>query len=314
MSINLLTRERATKPTPVLFEGPLPLEHIIREGRMIVDPALAERILSEANYSGQRPIRDHHVADLASQIERGLFGAATQIYFILFEDRLHLVNGQHRLRAVVAAGRPVEFQLAIETAETAEALSTAYFRHDRLARHRSTSEVLTAVGIGDRYGISAGLTKSVFMATPLLARRFARPNYQSDPLVRDDAARLAVAQPWWETAATYEAMIGSTTRSIKKRLLNPQVVAVALVTLKHNPERAAKFWGGIANNDGLRKGDPRHTFLANDRDTRGANPTMAAIAATAWNAWFEGRTLGSIRVYDGSPIRIMGTPYVGRRV
>ena len=297
---------------PLKNKEPPPLAELLSEGRVRINGALADRILAEANYAGQRPIRDHHVDDLAGQMQRGLFGAATQLYFIRHGGRLHLVNGQHRLAAVIKADRDIEFQVAIEEVEAEDQLAAAYFRHDRLARHRSTAEVLNAVGVGDRYNLTAGMTKAVFMATPLLARRFERPNYQRDPLIRDDSARLAVAQPWWSIAAQYEKLIAGAPKTVKKRLLNPQIVAVALVTIKHQPEKAAGFWRGIADNDGLRKGDPRHTFLANDRSAHGINPVLAAVAATAWNAWFEGRKIGSIRVFEYSPIRISGTPYSGR--
>jgi hypothetical protein len=297
---------------PLRNKEPPPTPELISEGRLRVNAALAQRILTEANYIGQRPIRDHHVDDLAGQMQRGLFGAATQLYFIRQGGRFHLVNGQHRLAALIRADREIEFQIAVEDVQTVEELAAAYFRHDRLARHRSTSEVLNAVGIGERFGLSAGMAKAVFNATPLLARRFERPNYQRDPLIRDDAARLAVAQPWWPIAADYERLISDATRTGKKKLLNPQVAAVAIVTLKHQPERAAPFWKGIADNDGLRKGDPRHTFIINDRVVTSINPVLAAITSVAWNAWFEGRNINSIRVFEYSPITIKGTPYTGR--
>lgn len=300
-------------PPPLDFEAARPIEHIVREGRLTVGPALAERILAEANYVGQRPIRQFHVEDLASHMRRGAWSAATQLYFGRLGERLHLVNGQHRVRAVVVADADIVFQIAIEDVDSIQALAALFYRHDRLSRGRSTSEVLTAVGVGERYDLSAGMCKSVFNAMPLIVRRFERPNYQTDAFVRDDDARLAAAQPWWPTAVAYEGLIKGASRVIKKRLINSQITAVALATIKHQPTRATEFWQGIAENDGLRKGDPRKTFIEDAHDSVGSSVILATVASIAWNAFFEARNINSVRVIDGSPVRINGTPFGARK-
>lgn len=296
-----LKAERVAAPPPPLS---------FAEGNMVVTPELAERIVTEANYERQRPVRQFHVDDLAQHMRRGTFTAKTQIFFGFTPDgRLHLVNGQHRLRAVMSSGVPIEFQVAIVPVATDEELAALYYRHDRLARQRSVPEVLTAVDVCGRFGINATTARMVFLAVPLLASGFQRPNYQTDPLIRDDGARLAFAEQWWPLAANYQELVADAPGAAKKKLLNPQVTAVGLVTLRHQRSRAEDFWRGIAENDGLKKGDPRRTFLLDEHNLSGSQPVAASVAAGAWNAFYEKRSIGFIRIYDGAPVRILGTPY-----
>ena len=276
---------------------------------MKIDADLAKRIIDEAMFGRQRPVRQFHVDDLANQMRRGHFGAGTQLFFGRLGDRLYCVNGQHRLHAVMAASTEIEFQIAIEPATNEGELADLYIRHDRLARGRTTSEVLNSVGITDRFKVSARMAKSVFQAVPLLSSRFERLNYQTDSLIRDDDRRLGLGEQWWPYAVTYETLIKKAGKALRRRLYNPQVVAVAMATLRHQDATAAAFWAGVAANDGLRKGDPRHAFVNDEHQSHGTEPVFAAVAACAWNAFFAEKKITFCRVFDGAPIRISGTPY-----
>ena len=96
----------------------LPLHTVLREGRKVIGPALAERILSEAHYDGQRKTYDHHVTLLADMMRRGKWSTGSQIAFARLGDALFLVNGRHRMRAVSASLRDIEFQVLIVDVQT----------------------------------------------------------------------------------------------------------------------------------------------------------------------------------------------------
>jgi hypothetical protein len=84
----------------------------------------------------------------------------------------------------------------------------------------------------------------------------------------------------------------------KRGLLTPSVVAVALLTLRDQPAKAKEFWDGVAMDDGLRRGDPRHTLVKTlrDRPLRGSHSEGGRIASTAWNAYYSNRELTFIRI------------------
>ncbi len=84
----------------------------------------------------------------------------------------------------------------------------------------------------------------------------------------------------------------------------------------NNSEKAFAFWNGIALNDGLRRGDPRHTFLldlGNRSALGGQNVHGVIVPCAAWNAWFEGKSINHIKVMSTAYPRLLGTPFDGRR-
>lgn len=294
-----------------------PMIYIIKEGRLVVSPDLAKRILTEADYEKQRHTYPHHVAFLSDAVRRGRWTPGSQIAFGYFGGRLHMVNGRHRMLVVIETGEALEFQVLIVPCETEAQLDALYWRFDRAQRSRTTAEVLNAARVADKHGLSKGMSKSIFEAVPLIANHFVRPDYRQVPVkARSDDWKLEVAREWWKHGVTYQALIDDAEKWLKGRLLNSSVTAVALVTLKYNPEKAQEFWGGVSRNDGLRRRDPRHTLIAdfNARPTNKATPIAAAIvSATAWSAFFEGRTISHLKVYENSVVRIAGTPFDGRR-
>lgn len=63
--------------------------------------------------------------------------------------------------------------------------------------------------------------------------------------------------------------------------------------------------------DGLRKGDPRATYLTwlLENDNARKNPSHLIFAtAKAWNYYVEDKSLKMIKI-GGSPIRVAGTIY-----
>lgn len=306
----------AISAIPLNTKAPQSIEQIVREGRLTVGMELAYRILSEANYERQRPISRSHIQLLAETMRRGNWMPGGQIAFGVLDGRLHLINGQHRLNAVVEAERDCEFQVVLLPVDTPEALHSLYYRFDTEQRARSLPEILTAVGFPDKHGLSKTMARTAFDAALLIALGFQNVRSADNPsLTRSRDVRLEIAAPWGAYAKEYERLIAPAPTIIRQRLLNAQVAAVAFVTLKHQAIAAEHFWGGLAQNDGLRRGDPRHTLLL-DLPTRamaaGRLLVGSLIAANAWNAHFKHITLSQLRVSANQTVRILGTPYDGR--
>lgn len=105
-------------------------------------------------------------------------------------------------------------------------------------------------------------------------------------------------------------MVKKTTGKVRAKLNTAGVMAVALYTLRYQPGKAHHFWHGLAENDGLKKDDPRAALLrdmfersANSGSTR--QTTQAPVLA--WNAYCEGRNLKIIKCIHGAPISLWGT-------
>lgn len=311
--------EKLTSVTPsgavLSLKSPVPPNSEIREGRLVVTAQMARQILAENNYDRQRPVRAPHVAFLADEMRRGNFVPGSQIAFARLGGRLILVNGQHRMTAQVACNGTVEYQVLVQDASNMEDVSRYYYRQDRGQRVRSDAEVLAAVGVAQTYGLSATVARSVFQAVPLISNRFLRPSISEDPTLRNDDLRLEACRPWWEVAEAYQYIIKAAPRLVHKKLTSSQALAVGLVTLKHQPEKARLFWEGISKDDGLRRGDPRKALLIDftNREWGRKSSDGAVVTSLAWNAFFTGRPLSLVKIVNGASVRILGTPYDGRR-
>lgn len=295
----------------------LPLYLTIREGRRIIGPDLAERVLTEAPYEGQRKTEEHHVALLADMMRRGKWTKGSQIAFARVGDRLYLVNGKHRMHSVIASGRDIEFQVLIVDVQTMEEVAALYYHFDVAARARSTSDILRAVGGTEMHGLSKAMAKSLYSAAGLISNRLVWPHYLRDPIkARSVDHRLDAMKPWWALAKQFETITEDADRNLRVRLRRPGTVGVGLLTLKYQPDKAVTFWAGVAQNDGLRKGDPRHALvfdILNRVLASGTSMQGVIVPCAAWNAWFEGKSITHIKVTSTATPRLLGTPFDGRR-
>lgn len=291
---------------------------MMMEGRQSVTPEMARTTVADLRYDGQRPAYHHHVALLSDAMQRGQWTAGTQIAFGRLPDgTMHLVNGQHRLLAVADSGTTQDFQVLIVDVANDDALASLYNHFDVIARNRSLPEVLNATGIAKTLGLTKSMTKATYEAVALLENDLRRPNYQIDPVgARSKDVRFELARQWWAFAIEYERLIEPATSSLKSKLLSQGVVAVGLATLRHQKEKATIFWRGLAENDGLRKGDPRRTLIQAlyDRNlTKGNQEARIILPANAWNNWFQGKNATILKVFAESEPKLLGTPYGKRK-
>jgi hypothetical protein len=125
-----------------------------------------------------------------------------------------------------------------------------------------------------------------------------------------------LAKDYWTTGKIYEGHLSSATSKHKCKMLNVGNTAVALITIRDQPELAEKFWTGVASMEKLEIGDPRMTLAKAIDDGNigccivkdGLTPPHAVAAALAWNAFFSGKTLKAIRS-GSSNFFILGTRF-----
>ena len=290
----------------------------ITEGRQQFTPDLARSTVTDLRYEGQRPAYQHHIALLSDAMRRGDWTPGTQIAFGRLRDgTMHLVNGQHRLLALSDSGTTQDFQVLIVDVVDETALSHLYNHFDVITRKRSLAEVLNATGIGKTLGLSKTMLKATFEAVALLENGLRLPNFHTDPVgARSRDVRFELARQWWDFAIEYEKLIISAAPTLKVKLLSKGVVTVGLATLRYQNEKGMEFWRGLAENDGLRKGDARRTLiqaLYERNFTKGNQEGRIILPANAWNNWFQGRDALILKLYQKAEPRLIGTPYNKRK-
>lgn len=293
-------------------------------GDMVFTPAQASLVTKNCVHPLQAQIRplDHpaakeHIDTLASimKVDAAWLGE-TQIRFGLLDGRLWLMDGNHRVRAQANAGVTIPWNVKVDHYETEQDFRSAFHKFNTNTRGRSQAQILGAAGFASEHGITKQTAAALYNAVPfiVLGFRSARSGRTEDDVRKSRIVdvRMDIAFKHVNAALALDECLKKADGKVKKKILVAGVTAVALVTLgtRTTSIAAKEFWRGLARNDGLKKGDPRHT-LAMYLISEPLNAGASAAAAAAWNAWYEGRTLNVIRIGDAESVRIAGTPFKG---
>lgn len=283
------------------------LAELIVAGAIEIGPDLARRILDEANYERQRKVRADAKARAVQLIRGDDFVNGHQIWFALVDGRLILIDGQHRMSAVYETGVSRVFQAMVIDCATMDEVHHHYCRFDRFGRRRSDAEVVGALDLADQLDVSRQVAMAAWKAAAYIADGFPVKNNTAISALKSDEDRADYIFGFRPLVRQYADALGFADAQLKRGMLTPSVVAVALLTLRDQQAVAKEFWEGVAMDDGLRRDDPRHTLVRTLRERRmnGSHSEGARMAALAWNAYFGGRRLTFIRVVSAE-VRLNG--------
>lgn len=278
-------------------------------------PDRAQQMLTTCRYERQRAVRAHHVTALAEAMQRGVFQLSEiQVYYV--GDRGYLINGQHRLHAIIESGIPQVLNVVRVTVDSEEEVAEAYSSFDRPLT-RSFSDVYSAHGLSDELGVIPSLLTKAGSAVSVIRAGF-QPTISWSARAPD--IRVALLRAWADDARAYFSAITAADSLYAKRLEAAGVCAVGLVTFRYRPDLATQFWTSVAGNDGLRRESPEQAlikFLIETKVGTGgvSSAKLSRAVAAAWNASYDRRDLKILKVFDQTaPILIKGTPYNGKQV
>lgn len=280
---------------------------------LMITPAMARRILGECRYDRQRPVNEDRVLLLAGYMEHGTFRQNTQLVFVALNGRLYLIDGQHRMHAVDLSGMSQPFRIEVEQCTNEREIDALYCRIDQPGGQRSLTQVSRSLGLHDdaEGGLRPANAALLLRTVPMLMIELQRiPPALRPRSTRDIDAKKTVALDWKPMAIAYQECLDLGVSKFCGRFRNAGVMAVALATFRHQPEKAKEFWAGAVMGDGLSANDPRQA-LRNDFLVRGRTShefDLAETSAMAWNAFMAGRELKILKVLGG-PIKLSGTPY-----
>lgn len=258
-----------------------------------------------------------HIAVLADIMKRDGWLEHDKIDFANYRGRLWLTNGNHRAFAQLKSGKTLDWTIVIHDVSTEEELRALFWKFDTNVRSRTANQLLQAVDFATEHKLPRQVAGAVYRAIPIITHGFDLSKKNRDPLLHRVAdRRLAAARAWAKEARLFADCVDGAEVKLKQKLFNAGVAAVALVTLRYQKEKAVPFWQGVAENDGLRKLDPRRALVM-DLIARKMNSGLAhqvcAAPALAWNSWFSNNSRSIIKVGDETKIKILGTPFDGSR-
>lgn len=291
-------------------------------GIVAMPPGIAKRILDEMNFIGQRKLKEARVLKHLARMESGLWRGSYGINIAVLPDgSMILVDGQHRLWAIVRAAAPKPIRIIFHDVQDEHEARRLYAGFDEVESNRTTAEMLDAVGVHEELKLPRAFTIKLYSALPIL-RNDLEPlsgsEIEAGTYIRlfGVDSRLADIADWCNEAEKYMAVVNKTTGRVRQKLQGAGCMAVALYTFRHQPAKAHEFWHGLANNDGLRARDPRAALLRDMHErnaSQGTSRQGVQAPVLAWNAFCQGRELKIIKCVTGAAIAPWGTPIAGRR-
>lgn len=284
---------------------------------LLVTPEIAKSLRESAHYERQRPINQMHVTRLATEMEKGRFVAGTQIHICQIGDALSIINGNHTLEAVIASGVSVPLDILYSEVRNEDEVARLYARHD-IGRWRDWAATIRAAGLYDKIHAPKMSINNFGGACLYILCDFAhiggggRESKEHNERRTSRDVRVEKMREYQPFAERYFSCITDATGALLRRLHSAPVLAAALETFRYQPGKAKEFWTAVAQNEGLKRGDPRRTLvnylieLPSQSNNRSILPR--AVAA-AWEAWYDGRDLQIIRIHAAVPFKLAGTPW-----
>lgn len=295
-----------------------------------VTPQMARRLLHDNVYPKQRGVNTQRVDQYRRDIEGDDWTPGTVLKFAVLDGKNYMINGQHRLQAIILSGTPIEMVRIDMEAETEDELAKLYYNED-MGLPRSFGQMFRSLEVGDKLGVPDYLARRAGHAINLIKYGWKSP--KSGGLTRDEILH-ELMNNYGEALARYRSAVMVKVGGIYSQLWRSPVCALGIEIYRYACEpadiqRANDFWSGLALDDGLRIGDPRKvahdhivTTTLGDDEARGQRITreyQVRYLATCWNKWCDREVFalsktGFIRISDpNGPIKITGTPWDGTK-
>lgn len=285
-----------------------------------ITPVMAQKYLDTCSVPFQRTVDQAWVDYLADAMKTKDFrnGGSVVFNYITGRPGNLLIDAYHRMRACVQSGVSFRAPVVYEEAADMDEVRKNYAVLNRI-KTLTVRQVLDVYGLPDELSLGKDAIRLLGAAVVVIALRGGTD--AAGRVKFPDHRRVALCREW---APEFQSLMGlwsGIPQSRSKVLRKAPIVAMALVTLRHQGRRAEEFWDHVGSGEML-KGDPEYTLYEYlnkvDRDkTKRVGPGVIARAvAAAWNAYYERRSLDRIQVTDDGKLRVLhldGTPFPPER-
>lgn len=268
----------------------------------VIGPKEAAKYL-ERNVSN-RPLRKRAVQVYGEVMQRGGWKFTPEA--IYFDEQGNLLNGQHRLHAVIASGTTQRFTVVRGVDRDLFAVIDGGVK-------RSDSDRLHDAGVPDSTTMSVAL-KYLILYKRCPEIRWAGGGHGVINKLVTAEEMMKVAYEIGDEALSAASLIGRRARAREVKLNGHSAATAYLLMLEvdKNGERLEAFWHGVLTGEGLAASDPR-LILRNwalgtvgKGNYRGQYALLAILKA--WNAYIRGQQIRKIRWADGEAMPQIASP------
>lgn len=292
-----------------------------------ITPDMASRWLEAMAYEHQRTVRKHHVEYLAEEMRRSNFRQFTPIQICSYNGQQLLIDGQHRLNAVISSGIPQVFTVIETQSESADEIAWTYGNTD-IGMKRTGGDLYSALELSQKFDLAKYDVGYLSAAVTFLWSGCTRTNAAARPH-RSDVVECM--ERYSSHMRSYVSLITGCDKSLQGVTRRAATVSIALLSLRYAKPHAEKrgdpdvldFWRGVVFDDGIPLGDPRKVanrhLLTSGMNGGASNSRLAATVVTAaysarflascFNAYMSRRDLKQAKVFDAlAPVNLYGTP------
>ncbi len=226
-----------------------------------VTPEIANEFLKKARPEWQRPVREWWAKRLMREhFDDKLDGRVIVIVFCKLPNGEHInINGQHTLLAVKNAGKPLETNIQYINVKDEKEARKLYTLYDNQLR-RTMTDSYRAMGVSKEIpgrwvrGFTAAvkMLRASFTGHTCAGHTSRRPN---DYEVAEDS------HEWLDDFFRFMTMVRKADGPVLHYMQSGTSIAVGLLGLKYQKEKAQKFWPVVATGviqDGItNSNDPR---------------------------------------------------------
>jgi hypothetical protein len=289
----------------------------------VFDATRAAEWLESFRYPYQRKLRLTNVAFLAAEMANGTFDQSTVIRIAICGGDFYLIDGQHRLSAVVRCKLEQRFYVMEESFESMDDVARAYGTIDRNGI-RSDADAARAAQLSERMGLVGKRASAIRQGATFLIRcANGTSNAQrNERLPYHEVDRVAMLYAPY-LRAFYDAVLPKVPDGTDTGFYRATSHALLMLTLRWPRAESSRttnmFWSGAMYDDGLAATDARKAanriltsfrIIAPNVTRANAVTSLQNIRALAYtyNAYLENRSLKYPKVTSGPIPKINGVP------
>lgn len=266
---------------------------------MTVSPKVASELLESRN-GVNRPLRRAHVVALAEAMRRGEWRVTHQ--GLALTSSGHLLDGQHRLAAIIEYGKPI--RMMVSTGVPKDAFDVL-----DVGAKRTAGDMVSLAGLS--HGNQMAATARLVIFYDLLSDKV----WHGVEINKEISTHRVVEFSVENGPALYAAIqLALPVRQIVKMNMSALSTAAYLIDrVAPESEQAAEFFGRLASGESLGRGDPRLTlrnmYIGGRPDRRSMDRQyQLAVILKAWNAFVEGRQVKMFKWNPGENMPVVVAP------
>jgi len=249
------------------------------------------------NIENNRKVANTHVLNLALAMQKGQWELNGQ--GIVISSSGKLIDGQHRMMAVIKSGCPCDFLVI-------RGVDEGCFKTLGSNKARGPADTLSTYGVSNCNVVAASVRLYLIYCGALLRNdgkggsmnTYILPThtdvlneYQSSPEIYRMASRIG--------------------QNLKK-VTTPTVASSSFVTIVkkggHEPDKVAEFWRKVESAEMMMSKDPRLVLrdrllrAKTDKNYRISSSCAMCMTIKAWNAFILGKEISILKYIDREPV------------